>query len=83
MQLGGFVDRPLGLLLETVLLLMKNVLKPLAKSFLVLLGLKAATSATDVVIQKENWLRYASLKLGKANNIQKQPFRCVLKKKCS
>ena len=29
---------------------MKNVLKPLAKSFLIPLGLTAATSATDVAI---------------------------------
>ena len=32
---------------------MKNVLKPLAKSVLVALGLTAAASATDVAIQKK------------------------------
>ena len=33
--------------------LMKNVLTPLARSFLVPLGLSAGTSAADVVIQKK------------------------------
>ena len=32
---------------------MKNVLKPLAKSVLIPLGLTAAASATDAAIQKE------------------------------
>ena len=32
---------------------MKNVLKPLAKSVLIPLGLTAAVSATDAVIQKK------------------------------
>ena len=41
-QLGGLLDRHLGPLLKTGLLLMKNVLKPLAKSVLIPLGLTAA-----------------------------------------
>ena len=49
-QTGGFLDRPLGLLLKTGMPLLKNVLKPQAKSFLILLGLTAAVSATDAAI---------------------------------
>ena len=37
-QSEGFLGRPLGLLLKTDLPLMKNVIKPLAKSFLIPLG---------------------------------------------
>ena len=48
----GFLDELLGPLLKTGLPLMKNVLKPLAKSVLVPLGLTAAASATDSAIQK-------------------------------
>ena len=33
---------------------MKNILKPLAKSVLILLGLTAAPSATDAAIHKRN-----------------------------
>ena len=43
-QSGGFPSRLLGPLLKTVLQLMKNVIKPLAKSVLVLLGLTATAS---------------------------------------
>ena len=49
-QTRGFLDRPLGLLLKTGMPLLKNVLKPQAKSFLILLGLTAAASATDAAI---------------------------------
>ena len=42
-QLGGFLGRLPRLLLKTSLPLMKNVLKPLAKSVLILLGLAAAS----------------------------------------
>ena len=50
-QSGGFLGRCLGPLLKTGLSLIGNVLKPLAKSFLILLGLTAA--ATDAVIHKK------------------------------
>ena len=40
MQSGGFLGRLLGPLLKTGLPLMKSVIKPLAKSVLVPLGLK-------------------------------------------
>ena len=46
-QSGGFLGRPLGLLLKTGLPLMKNVLQPLAKRFLIPLGITAAVSAAD------------------------------------
>ena len=52
-QSGGFLDRLLPPLLQTGLLLMKNVLKPLAKSVLIPLGLTAAASAADAAIHKK------------------------------
>ena len=51
-QSGGFLGRLLGPLLKTRLHLIGNVLKPVAKSVLVLLGLTAA-SATDAAIHKK------------------------------
>ena len=45
MQSGGFLGRLLGPLLKTGLPLMKNVIKPLAKSVLIPLGLTAAAAA--------------------------------------
>ena len=54
MQSGGFLGRHLSLLLKTGLPLMKNVIKPLAKSVLVPLGLTAAASAADAGIHKKN-----------------------------
>ena len=52
-QSGGFVGKLLGPLLRTGLPLMKNVIKPLAKSVLVPLGLTAAASAADAGIDKK------------------------------
>ena len=52
-QLGGFIGRRLGPLLKTGLSLMKNVLKSLAKSVLIPLGLTAAASALDAAIHKK------------------------------
>ena len=52
-QSEGLLGRSLGPLLKTGLPLMKNVLKPLAKSVLIPLGLTATASATDEVIQKK------------------------------
>ena len=52
-QSGGFLGRILGPLLKTGLLLIGNVLKPLAKSVLIPLGLTAAASATDAAIHKK------------------------------
>ena len=44
-QSGGFLGRLLGPLLKTGLALIKNVIKPLAKSVLILLRLTATVSA--------------------------------------
>ena len=52
-QSGGFLHRIFVSLLKTGLPLMKNVLKPLAKSVLIPLGLTAAASATDTAIHKK------------------------------
>ena len=46
-QSGGFLDRLLGPLLKTGLTLIKNVIKPLAKSVVIPLGLTAAVSTAD------------------------------------
>ena len=51
-QKGGFLSF-LKPLLTAGLPLMKSVLTPLAKSFLISLGLTAAASATDAAIQKK------------------------------
>ena len=50
----GFLDRLLGPLLRTGLSLMNSVIKPLAKSVLVPLGLTVAASAANVGIHKKN-----------------------------
>ena len=56
-QSGGFLGRLLGPLLKTGLPLIKNVIKPLAKSALIPLGLTAAGSAasgnTTLIISNE------------------------------
>ena len=50
---GGFFGRLLGPLLKTGLPLIKNLIKPLAKSVLIPLGLTAAASAVDAGIHKK------------------------------
>ena len=52
-QSGRFLGRLLGPLLKTGLPLIKNVVKPLAKSVLIPLGLTAAASAADAGIHKK------------------------------
>ena len=52
-QSGRYLGRRLGPLLTTELPLMKNVIKPLAKSVLIPLGSTAAASAADVGIHKK------------------------------
>ena len=52
-QSGGFLGRLLGPLLKTGLPLIKNVIKPLAKSVLIPLGLTTAASAADAWIHKK------------------------------
>ena len=53
-QSGGFLGRLLGPLLKTGLSLIKSVIKLLAKSALLPLGLTAAASAADAGIHKKN-----------------------------
>ena len=52
-QSGGFLAKLYGPLLKTELPLIKNVIKPLAKSVLILLGLTATASAADLGIRKK------------------------------
>ena len=52
-QSGGFLGRLLGLLLKTGLPLIKNLIKPLVKSVLILLELTAAASTADAGIHKK------------------------------
>ena len=52
-QSGGFLGRLLGPLLKTGLPQIKSVIKPLAKSVLISLGLTAAASAADAGIHKK------------------------------
>ena len=52
-KIGGFLGRLLIPLLKPGLPLMKNVLKRLAKSVLIPLGLTAAASATDAAFHKK------------------------------
>ena len=54
-QSGGFLGRVLPPLLKTALTLIKNVIKPLAESVLIPLGLTAAASAADPGIHKKSW----------------------------
>ena len=53
-QSGGFLSRLLGPLLKTGLPLISNVIKPLAKSVLIPLGLTEAVSVADAEIHKKN-----------------------------
>ena len=52
-QSGRFLDRLLGPLLKTGLPLIKNVVKPFAKSVLIPLGLTVVASAADAGIHKK------------------------------
>ena len=52
-QSGRVLGRLLGQLLKIGLPLMKNVLRPLAKSVLIPLGLTTAASATDAAIHQK------------------------------
>ena len=54
-QSGEFLGRLLRPLLKTGLPLIKNVIKPLAKSVLIALGLTAAKSEADAGIHKKYW----------------------------
>ena len=64
-QSGGFLGR-FGPLLKTGLPLIKNVIKPLAKSALIPLEVTAAASAADAGIHKKN----TRIRKYNANNIK-------------
>ena len=66
-QSGGFLGRLLGPLLKTGLPLIKNVIKPLAKSVLISLRLTVAASAADAGIHKKI-LRWGNATLIISNN---------------
>ena len=66
-QSGGFLGRLLGPLLKTGLPIISNVIKSLAKSVLVPLGLTAAASAADAGINKKI-LRSGNTSLITSNN---------------
>ena len=71
MQSGGFLGRLLGPLLKTGLPLIQNVIKPLARSVLIPLGLTATASATDVGLHKKNLGVWAqSFFIHNTNNIK-------------
>ena len=53
-QSGGFLGILLGPLLKTELPLIKNMIKPLAESVLIPLGLTSAASAADAGIHKKS-----------------------------
>ena len=57
-QWTGFLVRLLGPFLKTDLPLIKNILKPLAKSILIPLGWTAAATATDAAFQKNFCIRH-------------------------
>ena len=69
-QSGGFLGKLLGPLLKTGLPLIKNVIKPLAKSLLIPLEITAAASAAGAGIQKKkkNTCFWSSFRLCFANN---------------
>ena len=52
-QPGGVLGKLLGPLLKTGLPLIRNIIKPLAKSVLIPLGLTATTSAADAGTYKK------------------------------
>ena len=62
-KLGRFLGRFLGTLIKAGLSSIRNVLKPLAKSLLVPLGVTAVASATDASIQKKSFGSSRSLDL--------------------
>ena len=68
-QSGGFFGRLLDLLLKTGLPLIKNVIKPLAKSALLPLGLTAAASAVDAGDSSSSALPHYPSSSASHNNI--------------
>ena len=75
-QSGGFLTRLLGPLLKTGLALIKNVIKLLAESALIPLGLTAAASSADAGIHKKI-LGSANTALIISNNELKEIIKIV------
>ena len=71
MQLGEFLGRLLGPLMKFFVPLMKNVLRPLAWSVLIVLLLTALTSTTNVRIYKKYKIRSLCFRNNNTNNIIK------------
>ena len=72
----------LGPLLKIGLLLLKNLLKPLAKSVLITLGLTAVASATDAAIHKkifESGARHSDLAKRTTLIILKEEMNGIMK----
>ena len=76
-QSGGFPGRLLGPLLKTGLPLIKNVIKPLAKSVLIPLGLTAAPSAADAGIHNKIIFGFGTTTLIISNDEMKDIIKIV------
>ena len=78
-QSGGFLGKLLGPLLERGLPLIKNIIKPLAKSVLTPLGLTAAASAADLGIHKKIlWSDKRPLDLALSNNTTNDEMKDII-----
>ena len=67
-QLGGFLGRYFGLLMEVSLLLIKNFLQPIPKSVLIPLELTTSVTAVDEIIHKKpSWFELP-IRLSKVSN---------------
>ena len=89
MQSRGLLGRLLGPLLKTGSPLMENVIKPLAKSVLIPLGLTTTASAVDTGIQTKLGLRtgiliISNVELEDTMKIVKstEEFRLLIKSVC-
>ena len=72
-QSGRFLGSHLGPLLKAELSLIGNVLKPLAKSIFIPLGLTAAALATDAAIHKKIF------GLGRSLELASRTKNCIMK----
>ena len=68
---GEILGRLVGPLLKTGLSLIENIVKPLAESVLIPLGLKASASATDAAIHKKIYITTLIISNEEMNDIMK------------
>ena len=68
---GEILGRLVGPLLKTGLSLIENIVKPLAESVLIPLGLKASASATDAAIHKKMYITTLIISNEEMNDIMK------------